>query len=297
MYNFSSLLVLYSITLIVTGGIIVFISTIAKMVNNFVILSSEFYNLSKPPVFSSMTLQSGIFTINRNIIIGLVSSIITAAIGYGIRLILLNYFNYDVFTNLNNLLASLSYFCSLGGIRFVISEFIKENTLLMSCCGGPSPVGSNAAGNISFMQPPNNPGIGSSSAGNPGAGGGSITGHRLSLEQRIRKVLDKVDYFSQQLEGAQLDLNGTMSRRRLYLESGREDEWYREYKEAMSAIKDSDTNLASEHRMLNILQKKLANGDYSMSSTSATAKRGFNDSSMSNDNSTPTDTKRTPGDK
>jgi len=49
-----------------------------------------------------MPLQSGIFTINKNIIIGLVSSIITAAMGYGIRLILLNYLEYDVFTNLDN---------------------------------------------------------------------------------------------------------------------------------------------------------------------------------------------------
>jgi len=125
-------------------------------------------NLPKPYQFSSMPLQSGIFTINRNIIIGLVSSIITAAMGYGIRLILFNYLEYDVFTNLDNWIASLSYFCSLGGIRFVINECLKENTFLMSYCGGPMavpnntagtgslPVGSKAAGYNSSMQAPNN---------------------------------------------------------------------------------------------------------------------------------------------
>ena len=62
----------------------------------------------------------------------------------------------------------------------------------------------------------------------------------------------------------------------------------------MSAVKDCETNLFSETRMYNILQTKLANGDYSMSGTSATTKRRFTDSSMANDtSSTPTNTKRT----
>jgi hypothetical protein len=39
---------------------------------------------------------------NRNMIIGLVSSIITAGMGYLVRHILLNYLDYDVFTNLDD---------------------------------------------------------------------------------------------------------------------------------------------------------------------------------------------------
>ena len=60
------------------------------------------YLFFSPPVFSSIPLHSAIFTINRKIIIGLVSSIITAAMGYGIRLIILKYLEYDIFINLDN---------------------------------------------------------------------------------------------------------------------------------------------------------------------------------------------------
>lgn len=56
--------------------------------------------------------------------------------------------------------------------------------------------------------------------------------------------------------GANQDLEDTKSRERLYIESARQEEWHKEYKEAVSAVKDSDTNLSSELRMLDILQKK-----------------------------------------
>jgi len=80
----------------ITGAITIFIGSIVKRV------SCKFNDLPKPHAFSSMPLQSAIFTINRTFIIGLVSSIITAAIGYGIRLILWDYLEYDIFTNLDN---------------------------------------------------------------------------------------------------------------------------------------------------------------------------------------------------
>lgn len=66
----------------------------------------------------------------------------------------------------------------------------------------------------------------------------------------------------------------------------------REYDQAVSVLKDCNTNLSSEMRMHKILETKLVNGDYSMSSTSATTKRNFTNSSMSNDD-TSTPTKRT----
>jgi len=204
---------------------------------------------SKPYAFSSMQLQSGIFTINRYIIIGLVSSIITAAMGYGIRLILLNYLEYDVFTNLDNLIASLSYFCSLGAIRFVIYECLKENTFLMSYSGGPIPVsnntagsgslpvGSNAAGYNSSMQAPNNSATVSYSAGPssiPGtpnhsttgissssAGDAPITNDRLNFLSQIKKKQVDVDYFQYQVYLSKLEYNEVLSTRDMYQAAGK----------------------------------------------------------------------------
>ena len=165
------------------------LNSIVKMVNDScVIWQSKLRYLPKPHAFSSMPLQSGIFTMNRNFLIGLISSIITAAIGYGLRFIVLNYLEYDVFFNLDNWIPSLTYFCSLGSIRFLISEYLKQNTTLM-CYGGGSgslPVGSNAAGSNLTMQAPNNSGIGSSSAGDA-----SNIDERLKLEQRASKVREK----------------------------------------------------------------------------------------------------------
>jgi hypothetical protein len=84
----------------ITGTIMVFIVKIIKTINSLCnILLSKSHYLGKPYAFSSMPLQSGIFTINRKRSIGLISSIITAAMGYGIRLILLNYLEYDVLNN------------------------------------------------------------------------------------------------------------------------------------------------------------------------------------------------------
>lgn len=273
-------------------------------------------------------MQSSIFTINRNIIIGLVSSIITAAMGYGIRLILLNYLEYDVFTNLDNWIASLSYFCSLGGIRFVINECLKGNTFLMSYCGDPMavsnnmpgtgslPVGTNAAGYISSMQDPNNVAIGSSSAGPssiPGTadhsttgigsssvGDASITNNRLAIEKKFNIVSEKLAYFTDQLEVAYDELNQANAQKHFYETTGRQEEWQKGYLEAVSGVKDTRINVNSEQRMYNILAKKLEDGDYTMANTSGattTGKRTFDDSSMANDNSsTPTNTKRTSDD-
>ena len=258
--------------------------------------------LPKPHAFSSIPLQSGIVTINRNILIGLVSSIITAALRYGVRLILLNYLEYDVFSNLDNLIPSFSYFCSLGGIRFVINEFLKENTFLTYHCGGNRavsnpiagsgslPVGINPAG-YSPMQAPNEPGIGSSRPA--GSSGALVTDELSKLQERIMKVEGKVSYFKEQVEGAKQDLEEIVSRKPVYTESGNEEQWNREYNGAISALNDCNTNLSSEMRMHSILKTKLANGDYSMSGASSTTKRSFMDSSMSNDNFNTPANKRT----
>jgi len=256
--------------------------------------------LPKLPVFSSMPLQSGIFSINKKFIIGLVSSIITAAMGYGIRFILLNYLEYDVFTNLDNWIVSLSYFCSLGGIRFVINEYLKENIFLMSYCGGPMPVsnntavsgslpvGNNAAGYNSSMQAPNNSGTGSSSADD-------VSSRRefLKLQESLRKVERKIEYFEEQLEGANQDLKEAESKRHDYVDRAQAEERYKNCLEAHDAAKDCYTNLVSENRMYEILKKKLENGDYSTSGNSSITKRRFSDCSMANDDSSAPTNKRT----
>ena len=77
------------------------------------------------------------------------------------------------------------------------------------------------------------------------------------------------------------------------MDSGKESEWNLKHQEAITAHHETETNLNSEIRMYNILQKRLNDGDYSTSSTSAITKRRFGDSSMANDGfSTPTNTKR-----
>jgi hypothetical protein len=253
--------------------------------------------LPKPHPFSSMTLQSGIFTFNRKLIIGFVSSIITAAIGYGIRLILLRYLNYDIFTNLDNWSVSLSYFCSLGGIRFVITEFLKDNTLMYySGCTTPIsnptsgsaylPVSTNPVGYNCPMQAPNEPGTGNFRPENSSSSAGYLTtDDRLKLEQRIHKVGQKVVYFEEQLEGARQDLDIIVSNRSMYIENGKQDEWQRAYMDSTSALKDCQTNLSSEMRMQTKLKEKLASGDYSMSGPSAISKRRLSDCSIDKDNS------------
>jgi hypothetical protein len=159
-----------------------------------------------------MPLQSGIFSINRNTLIGLVSSIITAAMGYGVRLILIINLEYDIFTNLDHLIPSLSYFCSLGGIRFVLNEYLKQNTYLKYYCGGIDPAGYNSP-----MQATNGPGIGSSGASLPSE-------DRLKLEKKILKVEKSVSYFKEQLEGFEQDLHNTESQRSVYREMGKLEE-------------------------------------------------------------------------
>jgi hypothetical protein len=196
-------------------------------------------------------------------------------------------------------MASLSYFCSLGGIRFVINEWFKENTLLIYYCGGTVPNPTNKSGSLpvrinpvgynSPMQAPNEQGIGSSRTG---GSSGALGDDRLLLQQRIIKIEDKVRYFREQLEGAKQDLDEILSKKPVYIQSGNAQEWYREYTGAVSALNDCNTNLSSEMRMYNILQTKLEKGEYSMSAASATTKRSFTDSSMYNEDSS-THTKRT----
>ena len=63
-------------------------------------------------------LKSAMLTINKKFIIGFISILIAAAIGYALKLVIFNYLDYDIFSNLDNLKISLSYFCSLPRILY-----------------------------------------------------------------------------------------------------------------------------------------------------------------------------------
>lgn len=229
---------------------------------------------------------------NGSFIIGLISSIITAGMGYLVRHILLKYLDYDVFTNLDDWTLSLSYFCSLGGIRFVINEWIKENAFRMYFCGGTdSSICNKQVGYISTMQSPNNPGIGNSRPA--GSSGALITDVRSILQQKLSKVEAKIDYFTEQVNAAKYDLDHVLFKKPFYIERGEENKWHIEYQETVSVMNDCKTNLSSELRMHKILKTKLENEDYSISDASATTKRSFTASSMSNDDSSTRTNKRT----
>ena len=92
---------------------------------------------------TGLYLQSSMFTLNTKFFLGLVSSMITAAIGYAIRWIVLVYFDYDMLINIDNWTVSMAYFCSLGGIRYVIREYLQENNFFMYNGSGSNPIGTN----------------------------------------------------------------------------------------------------------------------------------------------------------
>lgn len=113
----------------------------------------------------TLSLESAMFTFNKQFFIGLFSSFLTAAIGYAVRLIVITYLEYDILYNLYNWQVCLSYFCTLGGIRFVINESLK-NTFLMSSINGPS---------ASMYSASSSTAVSSLSMNNPGGKGTSIT--------------------------------------------------------------------------------------------------------------------------
>ena len=135
--------------------------------------SKHIYNENvRTPHRCSLCLESAIFSFNKQFGIGLVSSFITAAIGYAVRLVVLNYLEYDILNNLANWQVCLSYFCSLGGIRFVINEWLK-NTFLMSSMNGPSAstYSANSSTTVTSLAMNNPGGKGTSvTADNPGGG-------------------------------------------------------------------------------------------------------------------------------
>lgn len=195
----------------------------------------------------------------------------------------------------------MSYFGFVGAIRFVISEFLKEITLIYDFGGpmpvsnniagsGSLPVGSNAAGLNCTMQAPNNSGIGSSSAANA-----STTNDYQKLIERIHKKKGNIEYYQDQLYAAKRDLTEVEVSKDIAVAQGSLDKWQTDFEQAKAAVKDTDTNLKSELKMYNALKLKLDNGDYStsMSGKPTVSKRTFSDSMLNDDSNTVTNNKRT----
>nr|YP_009543509.1 hypothetical protein [Coniothyrium glycines]AYU74399.1 hypothetical protein [Coniothyrium glycines] len=252
------------------------------------------------------------FNNKQKMLIGFTSSVITAGIGYGIRFICLYYLEYDVFTNIDNWIASLSYFCCLGGIRFLINEYLKENIYLIHYCTGHIPVSngtaeivslpvrSKSAGTIFHMDPSNNSATGSSSVGSSSVGNSSvgsssvgdapITDEHSEIKKRILHKQEMIVYYHEQLWAAKQTLEYLDSIKHIFENNGRFEDWKTQYSTSLSDIRDWERNISSDTNIHNGLQQILANGDRS---TSTSVKRTINDSSMTNDvSSTPRDTKR-----
>ena len=105
-----------------------------------------------------------------------------------------------------------------------------------------------------------------------------VTEMSLIIHDKISGIEEKIKYQQEQLLGADRDFKEVLTRKAYHEQNGTMDEWRRQYRLAQSALRDTNTNLNSEKRMLNILKAKLESGDYAMTSTSSTAvKRKFTD--------------------
>lgn len=104
-----------------------------------------------------------------------------------------------------------------------------------------------------------------------------LTEMSLKLQNKISGIEEKIKYYKEQLLGADRDFKEVLSRKAYHEQNGTMDEWQRQYHIVESALKDSNTNLQSEKRMLNILKAKLESGDYDMTSTSSAVKRKITD--------------------
>ena len=104
-----------------------------------------------------------------------------------------------------------------------------------------------------------------------------LTEMSLRLQEKISSLTEKIRYHEEQVIGADRDFKEILSRKAYHEHNGTMDEWQRQYHIVESALKDSNTNLQSEKRMLNILKAKLESGNYNMTSTSFATKRKFTD--------------------
>ena len=143
----------------------------------------------------SKCLQSAMFTLNKGFAIGLISSILTAAVFYGIRLLFFYYFDYDILIRLDYY-ESLACFFTFGGISYVINEWLKNNFLMSPAIGGPDghiPFSSNPSGGTTFsMSNPRAEGSVSRGEGSVPRGEGSVSRTNASEIEAVKPKSSKV---------------------------------------------------------------------------------------------------------
>jgi len=99
----------------------------------------------------------------------------------------------------------------------------------------------------------------------------------IKLQEKIAKLEANITYYQEQAIAADQDFKEVLNTKAYCESKGLMDEWQREYKIVESALKDTNVNLNSEKRMVNILKAKLENGDYDLVSKSTATKRKFTD--------------------
>lgn len=135
--------------------------------------------LPKPHTFTSLPLQSSIFNFNKSkrykFYAAFITSIVVAGLAFLGKYIILHCSGMDIFDILTNTWSSLGYFCTLGGLRFLIKVWV-ENNLVLTMNEVGSGIGSDSitlkmntggSGNGSY------PANGSSSSAGSSAGNGS----------------------------------------------------------------------------------------------------------------------------
>jgi len=90
----------------------------------------------------------------------------------------------------------------------------------------------------------------------------------LALQDKISKLQERVVDFQEQVEAAQSGLDTILREKAWYEYNGQTDEWVNQYSELQKALYENNTNVNSDNRMIDMLKKKLANGECDMPSTS-----------------------------
>lgn len=253
--------------------------------------------LTQPYAFINKALQSGIFT-KKAFILGFISSILTAGIAFFIRWLFLNYWDMDLLS-LHDWISSLTYFSFLGGIRFVIREYLNQK-LYLPMDGGNGSQPNSGAGSSS------NPGV-SSSSNNPGVGSSSNTlppsfdpqcHHSYTPDEASRlrkKIVIAVDFFyycAEQATGAQEQLTLFYSERPKREAEGNLETWDKQRPTLNKALYEWERNYDTEGRKLVNLQKQWHMGKSIVPTEPTQTKRSFSDFSEYDENNSSTSNKR-----
>ena len=105
----------------------------------------------------------------------------------------------------------------------------------------------------------------------------SLTEMSHTLQNKIAQVEYKIKYFQEQAQLAEQDFKNVIRDKEYYETAGAIADWQHNYDLSQTALRDTNTNLNSETRMLKILKARLESGFYDMPSKVMVAKRKFTD--------------------